>query len=56
MGLDHIYVGSLTRYYAGDWETIVQLLMLVLCLALYAISLRWSEGRIERLLLYKNGR
>ena len=23
MGLD-VYVGSLTRYYAGDWETIVQ--------------------------------
>src|SRR6266436_6378887 len=23
MGLD-IYVGSLTRYYAGDWETVVQ--------------------------------
>jgi hypothetical protein len=23
MGLD-VYVGSLTRYYTGDWETIVQ--------------------------------
>ena len=20
----HIYVGSLTRYYAGDWETVIQ--------------------------------
>jgi len=23
MGLD-VYVGSFTRYYAGDWETVVQ--------------------------------
>ena len=46
MGLD-IYVGSLTRYYAGDWQTVVQQAGQEMGMAVEIIRPHQTEGAIK---------